>query len=47
MSKQRKNKKRDKKYITNKEQAQKSSKMNTWILIGITIIGAGLVVYLS
>ncbi len=42
-----KHKKRDKKYVTNSAVKQKSSGLNTWILVTITIIGAGLVIYLS
>ena len=40
-------KKRDKKYVTNKAKQTKSSNINTWILVGVTLLGAGLVIYLS
>lgn len=42
-----KHKKRDKKYVTNSAVTHKSSSVNTWILITVTLIGAGLVIYLS
>lgn len=48
MGKSQKNK-RKKKYVMNKESNKnaKSSKMNTWILVAMTVVGAGVVIYLS
>lgn len=48
MGKSQKNK-RKKKYVMNKaaNKNAKASKLNTWLLVAMTVVGAGVVIYLS